>query len=341
MAQLQKMGAIPDSQRTIRVMSMREVPASIVRWSIDRGLRCVADVGYRLPVYQPSRYGVQLIKNVAYRPTGLRDHELDIYIPPGRGPHPAIMYVHGGAFSMLSKDTHRVMALSFARRGFVVFNINYRLAPKTVFPGPLEDVCQALIWVKDHCARYGADPERLAIAGESAGGNLVTALAYITTHPRPEWFAVEVFRREINLRAVLAVYGLLDVADVDRFWRGKQKYARTPFWLREAIRDAAVAYIGTSPDPSLDLALASPLRCFEAEPLPGSRPLPPFFATAGTKDPLLDDSRRLQSAIVERGGECELMVYPGEIHGFNAMTWRKAAKGKWGAAYTFLMRHCQ
>ena len=78
---------------------------------------------------------------------------------------------------MLSKDTHRVMALAYARRGYVVFTINYRLGPEHLFPAPLEDASpHALVWVREHCARFGGDPSRLAIAGESAGANLVTAL---------------------------------------------------------------------------------------------------------------------------------------------------------------------
>jgi alpha/beta hydrolase fold len=61
-------------------------------------------------------------------------------------PWPIVFYVHGGAFRILSKDTHWVMALSFARRGFVVFNVSYRLAPKHRFPAPLEDVCHCCLF---------------------------------------------------------------------------------------------------------------------------------------------------------------------------------------------------
>lgn len=67
--------------------------------------------------------------------------------------------------------------------------------------------------------------------------------------------------------------------------------------------------------------------------------MPPFFAAVGTADPLLDDSRRLKAALEKRGILCELAVYPGEIHGFNAMVWRPAAKAKWKAVFDFLSRH--
>ena len=111
---------------------------------------------------------------------------------------------------MLSKETHRVMALSYARRGYLVFIINYRLGPKHLFPAPLEDAAEALLWVRDNCAYFGGDPSRIAIAGESAGGNLVTALALATSLRRPEPFARKLFDANVKLRATVATYGFLD-----------------------------------------------------------------------------------------------------------------------------------
>ena len=103
----------------------------------------------------------------------------------GRGRAAALrsLYIHGGAFSMMSKDTHRIMAYVLAAQGYQVFNINYRLGPVHSYPEPLKDALGAFEWVLDNGAKYGADTDRLAIIGESAGANLTAALAYCVSAP--------------------------------------------------------------------------------------------------------------------------------------------------------------
>lgn len=308
-----------------------------LRRAFDRSVHAAARLAYGLvPEADPRRYEVSLTRDIPYRDTGRRAHLLDVYRPRASEPRPALLYVHGGAFSMLSKDTHRLMALAFASRGYAVFNANYRLAPGHAYPAPLEDACAALLWVMDHAAEHGADPRRIVLAGESAGANLVTALTYVATHRREEPFARAVFDRAPQLRAVLSVYGILDLVDMERFWRDPHKARKLARWIRWELAWASRAYAGEAPDAA---PLASPLRRMLEPPTDGARPLPPFFLTAGTADPLLDDSRRLRAALEGRGVDCELHVYPGEIHGFNAMMWRPAARAKWRAAFEFLQRH--
>ena len=308
-----------------------------IRRAFDRSVHRFASFGYAvLPNANPRRHGVDLIRDIPYRDTGRRAHLLDVYRPRAFEARPALLYIHGGAFSMLSKDTHRIMALHFASQGYVVFNANYRLAPRHRYPAQLEDASAALLWVLEHAAEHGADPSRLVLAGESAGANLVTALAYAATHRRPERFARAVYDREPNIRAVVSVYGMHDMHDVERFWRHPRKARKMPLWMKRELAWVVRAYVGDDPHAA---PLASPLQRLLEPPTDPCRPLPPFFLTAGTADPLLDDSRRLRAALVERGVDCELHVYPGEIHGFNAMLWRPAAQAKWQAAFDFLRRY--
>ncbi len=301
----------------------------------DRSMHVAARLGYAMPLANPERYRVQLHRNVVYREPGGRAHRLDVYRPWTRERTPTLMYVHGGGFALLSKDTHRVMALSFAARGYTVFNINYRVGPRHLYPAALEDSATALEWVLEHAAEYGADPKRIVLAGESAGANLVTALAYCVTHPRPEPFAKRLFERNIALSAVLPIYGLLDLHDMERF-----NHPRLSRLLKMAIHRAGRAYVGSPLRRNVARApLASPLRLLE-EPAPaGARPLPPFFVACGTADPLFVDSKRLERALAARGASCEFSIHPGEIHGFNAMVWRQEARAKWDAAFRFLQRH--
>jgi acetyl esterase len=323
------------------VVQFRPRPGAFLRRAFDRAVHRAAAIGYALhPAANPRRHGITVTHDLAYRETGRRSHRLDVYRPTGPGLRPAVLYVHGGAFSMLSKDTHRVMALALASRGYVVFNVNYRLGPKHRYPAPLEDVAAALLWVLDHAAEHGADASRLVLAGESAGANLVTALAYASTHPRPEPFAHALFERRPALRAVLAIYGMHDVVDPARLWRAPHRARKWPIWIKRELAEAARAYVGR-PAGDLDARapLASPLRRICEPPSDGARPLPAFFLAVGTRDPLLDDSRRLRAALQTRGVTCDLRIYPGEIHGFNAMIWRRAAQEKWNAVYAFLAEH--
>lgn len=311
----------------------------VLRRAFDRSVHVAARAIQSLPQNHPKRHGVRVIHDLPYKSTGSVDHLLDVYMPEDDLPEgqlrPTVMYVHGGGFCMLSKDTHRVMALPFAKRGYVVFNINYRLGPTHLYPAPLEDACAALLWVLANARRYGADPDRLILAGESAGGNLVTALTYLATHDFDAPFAREVRAASPNIRAAAPIYGFLDLQDLDRHL----KRPRVAEWAKREVLTAASSYVGK---PATEMAsrypLASPLRLFEADPIEGAplSKLPPFFLACGTADLLLDDQRRLQAAIEKRGGTAELHVFHGEVHGFNAMTWRPAAKAKWRALFHFL-----
>ena len=99
------------------------------------------------PAAQAERWGVRRERDIPYAGDGDPDHLLDIYTPPGRGPWPVVMYLHGGGFRILNKESHRAMALMFARRGFLVFNANYRLAPRHRYPAAHTDAAAALAWV--------------------------------------------------------------------------------------------------------------------------------------------------------------------------------------------------
>src|SRR5689334_10395807 len=211
----------------------------VLRRAFDRSVHVAARAMYALPTAQPARHGVHVVRDVPYKATGSPDHLLDVYLPEAgataSAPRPAVMYVHGGAFCMLSKDTHQVMALPFAKRGYVVFNINYRLGPVHTYPAPLEDAADALRWVLDNAARYGADPSRLVLAGESAGANLVSALTYMAHHPTDEPFGRALHARAPSIRAVAPIYGLLDLHDMHRFTERE----KIPEWAKKEVMAAA------------------------------------------------------------------------------------------------------
>ena len=298
----------------------------------------LAGLGSLHPAANPKRHGVEVERDVAYGSDPMQ--RLDLYRPVHRpGPWSVVFYVHGGAFHLLSKDTHWLMGLVFARMGYLVVNISYRLAPKHPFPAAIEDTARAYRWMAQHLAEIGGDPTRVALAGESAGGNLVTALALTLAERRFEPFARETFDTGLVPRAVLPFCGMLEVSNADRF----SKRRVLPFWVDGMIRDASASYLHGHPrTPVTSTALADPLRILEdaaAHQRAFTRPLPPFFAPVGTRDPLLDDTRRLEKALSQLSVPCEARYYPGGIHAFHAMVWDPAARRCWRDALAFLDRH--
>jgi acetyl esterase len=286
-----------------------------------------------------SRHGVEVIRNVAYRGTGRGEHLLDVYRPiNASGPLPVVLYVHGGGFRILSKDTHWLMGLQFARSGYVVFNMNYRLAPVHPFPAALEDVSAALAWVSDHAKSYGGDVERLVFAGESAGANLVTSLAVATSWKRPEPYARLAWETGLRATAVVPACGMLQVTDPERFLDKK----KLSTFLRDRINEVSRAYVGGRTSASAGVELADPLLVLEDHARQGARPdrpLAPMFAPVGTKDPLLGDTRRLKAAMDELGATCDVRYYEGEVHAFHAAIWRPNAQRCWTDTFAFLNQH--
>ncbi len=303
---------------------------------VDNFFRAIANAGRLHPQARPERHQVEVLHDLAYRDTGLVAHRLDVYRPrESTGPLPVVLYMHGGGFRILSKDTHWLMGLAFARRGYLVLNINYRLAPAAPFPAALEDAAAAFEWTVHNVERLGGDPSRLVLAGESAGANLAAALAVATCFSRPEPFARRVFDAGVVPRAVVPACGIFQVSGVERFSRRR----RLAPWVQDRLDEVSRAYLGRARlDEPRALDLADPLVLLEREEAP-ARALPPFFLSVGTADPLLDDTRRLAAALERRGVPVEARYYPREMHAFQALVFRRAARDCWQSTFAFLGRH--
>jgi len=291
----------------------------------------LARAGRAVPIAHPRLHRVEVLRDVPYRGTGRRAHLLDVYRPLDAAGRPVVLYVHGGGFGILSKDSHWLLALIFARRGYVVFNISYRLAPADPYPAAVEDVCAAYNWVVRNGHDYGGDPQRMVLAGDSAGGNLCAALALAACYRRDEPHARAVWDTGVVPRAVVPTSAIFQVSDCARFGR-RRRLPRFVSWVLEGV---GRAYLGGANGHSLDLA--DPVCALERGE-PPHRPLPPFFVAVGTKDPLLDDTRRFAAALERLGARCDARYYQGAIHVFHAALWRRKARAYWRDAFDFLAR---
>jgi acetyl esterase len=221
----------------------------------------------------------------------------DVLVPDRAGSHPVLVYLHGGGWVAGSPRTHRKLGLRFAEAGYLVVNVDYRLAPEAPFPGPFEDCVFAVHWAAENAARWGGDSARLALGGDSAGGNLAAAVAaHMASDPSAP-----------QIRAALLIYGVFDFAAMsgmtDAAPNGDVEAARK-------LRDAMIhSYLGNSPTPA---RLADP----RASPIRAAAKLPPSFLVVGTADPLLDQQKALAAELARAGVEHESVVLEGMPHGF-------------------------
>lgn len=300
--------------------------------SIDWGLNGLSALGRLHPKGRALMQEAEVIRDVAYGPDPI--HRLDIYRPKGvKGPLPTLLYVHGGGFRILSKDSHWIFGYGFAAMGFAVFSINYRLAPTHPFPAALEDTALALGWLAEHAKEYQADLGRLVYAGESAGANLVSSLTLAGCWERPEPLAQRVWALGLRPKAVLPACGMLQVSDGERYLRRTD----LPEWVRGRIKVICEGYL---PSPSDDVeanTLADPVCFFERAGAP-DRPLPAMLSVCGEADPIREDSDRLSAALTRFGQDDAVRWYPGG-HAFHAFFWRTSARRSWEDTQSFLERH--
>ncbi|MEL6546051.1 MAG: alpha/beta hydrolase [Myxococcota bacterium] len=279
---------------------------------------------------------VERLGDLPYREGSGAAHRLDVYRPRERsGPLPVVIYIHGGSFRVLSKDSHWVMGVQFAKAGHICFNLNYRLAPKNPFPAALEDVADALQWVVEHAALYGGDPSQLMIAGESAGANLTCALTAAACMDLDHPVAERVRALDVVPQVILPACGILEVTRPERF----ETDPRVKSWLvMDRIRNVSRSYTPEWSPGGDSIPLADPLVLLEGD-TPLLRPWPATFVGCGDVDPIADDSERLAKALWRRNATAELVWYADQPHAFQMLIWRDEAKQFWSDSFRFISEH--
>ena len=218
-----------------------------------------------------------------------------LYAADVPGPLPVVVYFHGGGWVLGSLDSHDkgVRALTNAARCMTV-SIDYRLAPEHRFPAAVEDCFAALVWLHQNAAALGGDPTRLALAGDSAGGNLAAVAALMAKHAGGPKLAFQLLIYPItDCRLDSASY--LEHAEAPMLNRARMTY----FWNQ---------YV---PDENQrgDWR-ASPLRA------PDHRGLPPAMIVAAANDPLFSEGEAYARKLREAGVAAEHVVFARMSHAF-------------------------
>jgi acetyl esterase len=222
---------------------------------------------------------------------------LRLYRPASERPLPALLYFFGGGWVLGTIDTADGVSRSLANSaGALVAVVGYRLAPEHPFPAAIDDCYAAVRWVAEHADEIGVDPARLAVGGDSAGGNLAAGVALRARADGPA------------LVGQLLVYPNTDQLADDESMRA----ADDPFLFnRHSVAWYRQHYLADPGDAASPLA--SPLR---AESLAG---LPPALVITAEYDPLRDQGEAYARRLADDGVQVELSRYPGMAHGFFTM----------------------
>lgn len=226
------------------------------------------------------------------------DVPLIVYTPPVPGPRPALLHIHGGGYVMGQAAASDLVNRGFALAlGCTVVSVDYRLAPETTHPGPVEDCYAALTWLHDHADELGVDPARIGIKGESAGGGLAAALALVARDRGGPAVAVQVL-----------IYPMID----DRTVTSDDPHPLTGefVWDAGSNRFGWESLLGEAPGGPDVPAYAAASRALD---LTG---LPPTFLAVGALDLFLEEDLDYARRLTRAGVPVELHVYPGAYHAF-------------------------
>ena len=232
-------------------------------------------------------------------PSSACDIPIRIYKPRSDAALPVVVYFHGGGWVVGSIDTHDNYCRSLANAAdMIVVSVDYRLAPEHTFPAAAEDSYEATRWVDDNIESIGGVPGKLAVAGDSAGGNMAAVTALMSRDRGTPDIAFQVL--------------IYPITDYDVETPSYRDFSTGYFLTRDAMIWFWGQYVPHEADRANPYAL--PMR---AESLQG---LPPALIVTAEYDPLRDEGEIYAEKLREAGVEATMTRYDGMIHGFTRRT---------------------
>jgi acetyl esterase len=232
-------------------------------------------------------------------PGGAMQARLYVALGAPQPPQPLLVYYHGGGWVVGDLDTHDGLCRFLAEySGCRVLSVDYRLAPEHPFPAPVEDAVAAFSWAHENAAELGADPDRIAVGGDSAGGNLSTALCLQLRDSGGPLPAMQLL--------------LYPVTDVVGGQRSRDTFGEGFLLTRDDMEWFESHYIPDGIDD--DEPRASMMRAEDVSGLPAA-----YVVTAGF-DPLRDEGELYAARMREAGAQVVLQRHAGLIHGFANLT---------------------
>ena len=269
----------------------------------------LAAIGATMAAAVPAFPDIAVTERQVPGPHGAPDVRVLVYLPHSTPrPLPALLWIHGGGYVVGTADQDDAQVKGIVTQvGCAVVSVDYRLAPETPFPGPVEDCYAALTWLYTHAAKLGIDPGRIAIGGASAGGGLAAGLGLLTRD-----------RGEVPLAFQLLIYPMLDDRTVST--ADPHPYTGEFLWTHDSNRFGWASLLGQEPGGADVSPYAAAAR---AERLAG---LPPTYIGVGALDLFLEEDLEYARRLLREGVPTELHTYPGAFHGFDMMAESQVAR---------------
>lgn len=224
------------------------------------------------------------------------DIPVRVYAPSTGGELPVVVYYHGGGWVICNLDTHDGVCRRLANlTGCVVVSVDYRLAPEHRFPAAIDDAYAALAWVAEHAGEIGGDASRLAVAGDSAGGNLAAAACLVARDRGGPPLAMQLLVYPVTDHD-FETPSMLDAGEGYLLTTGAMRW----FWAH---------YLGDD-ESAADNPYAAPMR---ATDLSG---LPPALVITAEYDPLRHEGEAYAARLADSGVPVTCTRYDGMMHGF-------------------------
>ncbi|MEM7532725.1 MAG: alpha/beta hydrolase [Chloroflexota bacterium] len=252
----------------------------------------------------PPPVGVTVHSNIAYVTDGHERQVLDLYLPANGENHPLIIWIHGGAFRVGSKEINErtLMLYDYLIDGYAVASINYRLSQHAIWPAQIEDCKAAVRWLRTHAEEYSLAPNRFAAWGPSAGGHLVAMLG-VVGHVS-EYEAGDHLDVSSRVQCVVNYFGPTDFLQMDA--------QRLPDGMIHDYADSPESELigGPIQDHPEKVARANPITYVTAD-------MPPFLIIHGDQDPLVPHGQSvlLVEALQQVGADVTFYTVEGGGHG--------------------------
>ena len=263
-----------------------------------------------------TRNPVKLISNVVFSQPSMRGFDnvplkMDILQPASKKAIPAVVFVTGGGFINANKDNYLQQRMDIANAGYVVASIEYRVAPTSTFPAPLEDVKSAVRYLRANAAKFGIDPQRIAVMGGSAGGYLAAFTG--VTNGIKKFDQGEHLDQSSDVQAIIDQYGLSDLTKVaDGFPQEIQDRHKSPgateaLWVNGSSVFGELGSINDVPEKA---AAANPITYI-------TKNAPPFLLMHGDKDTVVSPKQTeiLHEALISQGVDSTRYIVKGAAHG--------------------------
>ena len=266
------------------------VPVVQMPLALARFNRAMANTTAEPPAVLPG--DIRVTRGVPFSKADGVPLSLDVYQPAAAGTFPIIMQIYGGSWQTGSPASQDWFSRHFAERGYVVVAIDYRHAPEWIWPEQIVDVRAALYWISQEAQKFGGDPTRIVVAGQSAGAQLAMRLAY---QEGPS-----------SIRGVVNYYGPVDLAEG---WR------QPPQPDPANVRGILEMFIGGTP-------AQKPEHYTHASPITWvSKASAPTLSIYGSRDHIVEArfGRMLDAALTKAGATSVLLELPWSEHSFDAV----------------------